>query len=47
MTAKEAAKALFENFAYDDAGKPRDATVCEALLMAIWALLDAGGITYY
>ena len=42
MTAKEAAKAIFENFAYDDAGEPRAARDCEALLMAIWALMEQG-----
>lgn len=42
MTAKEAAKVIFENLAYDDAAEPRDATSCEALLMAIWALMEQG-----
>lgn len=42
MTAKEAAKVIFENFAYDDACEPRDSTGCEALLMAIWALMEQG-----
>lgn len=40
MTTKEAAQVLFENFAYDESGNPRAPTAREALLWAIWALME-------
>ena len=40
MTTKEAARVLFEQFAYDESGNPRGATDSEAVLWAIWALME-------
>lgn len=40
MTSKEAAQVLFEKFAYDDSGNPRAARDTEALLLAVWALME-------
>ena len=42
MTAKEAAHVMFENFPRYNNGNPTGATVCEALMMAIWALMEQG-----